>query len=189
MVGYKDKNPGSRGDNLTERDRKYRFSWKILGDIKAGRPSLGPTTRLEMYRLLQYTFRDILELEFGAEKTDEVFYKTGLLAGKEFYENVIGKPADFNEFIKTLQELLAEMRVGILRIEKSDTEKGSFIMTVSEDLDCSGLPETGFGICTYDEGFIAGLMESFTGVPFMVKEIDCWCTGDRTCRFAVDKAP
>jgi predicted hydrocarbon binding protein len=56
-------------------------------------------------------------------------------------------------------------------------------MTVSEDLDCSGLPELGYGVCVYDEGFISGILESFTGRPFDVKEIDCWCTNERTCRF------
>ncbi|MDD4137595.1 MAG: 4-vinyl reductase [Methanoregula sp.] len=172
---------------MTETGRKYRFSWNILGDIKAGRPSLGPMARLEIYRLMQYTFRDILEQEFGTEKTDELFFTAGLLAGKEFYKNVMGTPADLNEFVRKLQQLFMEMSIGILRIEKADPDKGSFIMTVSEDLDCSGLPETGFGVCTYDEGFIAGLMESFTGEPFDVREIDCWCTGDRTCRFAVNR--
>jgi len=38
----------------------------------------------------------------------------------------------------------------------------------------------------YDEGFIAGLLESFAGAPFKVKEVDCWCTGDRTCRFTAE---
>jgi len=172
---------------MTDTGRKYRFSWSLLGDIKTGRPNLGPVTRLEVYRLMQYTFRDILEQEFGTEKTDEIFYRAGLLAGKEFFANVVGAPADLNEFVSTLQHLLMEMSIGILRVEMADPEKGSFIMTVSEDLDCSGLPETGFGVCTYDEGFIAGLMESFTGEPFEVREIDCWCTGDRTCRFAVNR--
>ena len=172
---------------MTNTDRKYRFSWRILGDIKAGRPNLGPFTRLEVYRLMQYTFRDVLEQEFGAEKADEIFYKAGLLAGKEFFTNAVGAPADLNEFVRKLEQLLMEMSIGIFRIEKADPEKGSFVMTVSEDLDCSGLPETGYGICTYDEGFIAGLMESFTGEMFDVKEIDCWCTGDRTCRFALNQ--
>jgi predicted hydrocarbon binding protein len=65
-------------------------------------------------------------------------------------------------------------------------ERGSFILTVSEDLDCSGLPDLDYEICHYDEGFIAALMESFTGKQFKVKEVDCWCTGDRTCRFTAD---
>jgi len=59
----------------------------------------------------------------------------------------------------------------------------NFILTVDEDLDCSGLPLMDEVVCTYDEGFIAGIFESYTGKRFEVKEIDCWCTGERTCRF------
>jgi hypothetical protein len=31
-------------------DRKYRFSWELLGDLEAGRPNLGPFTRIEVAR-------------------------------------------------------------------------------------------------------------------------------------------
>lgn len=75
------------------------------------------------------------------------------------------------------------MGIGILRVEEEDLSNGRLVLTVSEDLDCSGLPELSYEFCTYDEGFIAALLESFTGIRFQVKEIDCWCTGDRTCRF------
>lgn len=167
--------------------RKYIFSWDLLGDLGEGRPNLGPTTRLEAYRLMQYTFRDILEQEFGTAKADEIFYRAGLLAGREFCKHVIGRQDDFAGLVKRLQEALAEFNIGLLRIEKADPEHGSFVMTVSEDLDCSGLPETGYGVCTYDEGFIAGILEEYTGTPFDVHEIDCWCTGDRTCRFGVNR--
>jgi predicted hydrocarbon binding protein len=78
------------------------------------------------------------------------------------------------------------MSVGVLKIEKSDVENLSFIATVSEDLDCSGLPLKGVTVCDYDEGFIAGIFEVYTGVEFVVKEIDCWSTGERTCRFTID---
>jgi uncharacterized protein len=167
-------------------DRRYKFSWNLLGDIEKGRPNLGRNTRLEVYRLMQYAFRDILEQHLGSDETDRLFYEAGKLAGVEFYKNIFSGIKDFNAFIKSLQETLQEMGIGILRVEEADMEKGSFVLTVSEDLDCSGLPDLGFEICTYDEGFIAGLMESYTGSPFKVKEIDCWCTGDRTCRFTAD---
>ena len=54
-------------------ERKYAFHWDLLGDIELGRPNLGPTTRLEVYRLMQFVFRDVLEEKFGTEKTDEIF--------------------------------------------------------------------------------------------------------------------
>jgi uncharacterized protein len=167
--------------------RKYQFSWDLLGDIALGRPNLGPSVRLEVYRLMQFTFRDVIEQHVGKEKTDKIFYESGKLAGTEFYKKIFSSITDFNEFVKSLQETLRELGIGILRVEEADMEKGLLTLAVSEDLDCSGLPELGYEICTYDEGFIAGLLESFTGCAFKVKEIDCWCTGDRTCRFTAEK--
>ncbi len=164
-------------------DRKYKFSWDLLGDIELGRPNLGPTTRLEVYRLMQFCFRDVMEKKLGTKETDELFYDAGFLAGTEFHKQFLDKITDFDEFVKKLQELLKDFGIGILRIEQADLEKGKILLTVSEDVDCSGLPELDFEICTYDEGFIAAILEGFTGAKFDVKEIDCWCTGDRTCRF------
>jgi hypothetical protein len=167
-------------------ERKYKFSWDLLGDIALGRPNLGPHTRVEVYRLMQFTFRDILEQHLGAAKADEIFYASGKLAGTEFYKNNLMGTANLNELIKSLQEQLRDLGIGILRVEEADMEKGRLVLTVSEDLDCSGLPELDYEICSYDEGFIAGLLETFTGIPFKVKEVDCWCTGDRTCRFTAE---
>lgn len=164
-------------------DRKYQFSWDLLGDILQGRPNLGNQTRLEVYRLMQFAFRDVIEQHVGTEQTDQIFYQAGALAGKEFYANMLTPTQDLNDFVRQLQQVLKDLGIGILRIEKADMEKGELVLTVSEDLDCSGLPELDYEICTYDEGFIASLLESFSGTPFNVKEIDCWCTGDRTCRF------
>lgn len=164
-------------------NRKYQFSWELLGNLDLGRPNLGRTSRLEVYRLLQFCFRDVLEQHLGTEKADQIFYEAGKLAGSQFYQNLLSHRTDFQEFIKELQATLKEMGIGILRVEKADLAANSFVFTVSEDLDCSGLPELDYEICVYDEGFIAGLLENFTGKRFVVKEIDCWCTGDRTCRF------
>lgn len=168
-------------------NRKYKFSWDLIGDISDGRPNLGATTRLEIYRLMQFTFRDVMEQHLGTEKTDQMFYEAGYLAGREFYGQYIGEENDFHRFINRLQVLLKEMGIGILRMETADMEQGKFILSMAEDLDCSGLPELGYETCTYDEGFIAGLLHNFTGDKFKVKEVDCWCTGDRTCRFTADK--
>jgi len=164
--------------------RRYEFSWELIGDIEEGRPNLGNTTRIEIYRLMQFTFRDIIEQNLGTEKTDEIFFEAGKLAGKEFYKNMIKPSKDLNDFINQLMSILKDLGIGILRVEQADMEKGEIILTISEDLDCSGLPELEYEICTYDEGFITALLESYFGMKFIVKEVDCWCTGDRTCRFS-----
>ena len=75
------------------------------------------------------------------------------------------------------------MKIGILRIESFDAETGEFVLTVAEDLDCSGLPPTNEVVCTYDEGFLSGILDVYSGKKYHVREIDCWANGDRVCRF------
>ena len=60
---------------------------------------------------------------------------------------------------------------------------GEITLSVEQDLDCSGLPITNENVCSYDEGFIAGILEAYTGKKYRVREVDCWASGARTCRF------
>ena len=162
-----------------------KFLWEDLGNLESGRPNLGLNVPVLVYRLLQYTFRDVMIAELGVNKTNEIIIKAGKLAGKQFCENMLNRDLDFNEFVSQLQKVLREQAIGILRIEKVDLENMRFTLTVAEDLDCSGLPPSDEVVCQYDEGFIAGIMEAYTGKPFYAKEIDCWASGDRLCRFDV----
>jgi uncharacterized protein len=164
----------------------YTFNWKDLGDVHLGRPNLGDVTSVFTYRLMQYTMRSVLVKHFGAEKAAVLFYDSGMLAGKAFCENLLDKTLPFNEFIAQLQSKLLELKVGSLRVEKSDMEKMAFVFVVTEDLDCSGLPITEETVCDYDEGFLSGLLEYYTGERFIVKEVDCWSKGDRVCRFKIN---
>lgn len=159
------------------------FDWCMLGDVREGRPNLGFTTDVSVYRLMQFTLRDVLIREFDAATADQLFYEAGKNAGKALYTHMIAEKDDFGRFVTELQELLKSLKIGILRIEKADLEEMTFTITVAEDLDCSGLPACDETICTYDEGFIGGLLEEHTGRQFAVKEVDCWCSGDRVCRF------
>jgi predicted hydrocarbon binding protein len=134
---------------------------------------------------MQFTLRDVLIKDLGVEKADRIFYRAGEIAGKHFYEHLITKRDSFGEFAAELQDVLKQRKIGILRIEKGDVENLTFTLTIAEDLDCSGLPVCDERICTYDEGFISGLLSAHTGKDFFVKEVDCWCSGDRVCRFDV----
>jgi predicted hydrocarbon binding protein len=144
--------------------------------------------RLEIYRLAQYCFRDVLEQNYGAATADRLFAEAGHLAGTQFFRHMVPHCDNIGDFIKSLQTALLDNGIGILRLEEADYEQGRFTLSIAEDLDCSGLPELDEEICVYDEGFIAGLLKSFTGHNYRVKEVDCWCTGDRTCRFVAEIA-
>ena len=165
------------------------FEWNMIGDIGEGRPNLGASVDVAIYRLMQFTLRDVLIKEFDAETADRLFYLAGEQAGRELCKAMIAKTNDFGEFIREVQETLLERKIGILRVEKADLENMNLTLTLAEDLDCSGLPVSWETICTYDEGFLKGLLAEQTGRDFVVKEVDCWCSGDRVCRFEVKSVP
>lgn len=166
-----------------EERTESKFNWNMLGNIQDGRPNLGSSMDVSVYRLMQFTLRDIIIKEFDVATANKIYYQAGKRAGEALYENAITKKDNINEFIVELQDVLAQLKIGILRVEKADLEKLNFTITISEDLDCSGLPICDEEICVYDEGFIDGLLSAVTGKKFKVKEVDCWCSGDRICRF------
>ena len=168
---------------FTEEREEFLFDWSHLGDIDLGRPNLGPKTTVAAYRLMQFTLRDAAVKYVGAETARAIFYDAGKNAGKAFHQNVLGSPEAFPDFVAHLQKSLEELSIGILRVEDADLDSMTFRFTVAEDLDCSGLPLLDEAVCVYDEGFIAGVLEAQVGMPFRVEEVDCWCTGDRVCRF------
>jgi len=163
--------------------RHEEFTWENLGDIKEGRGDLGEEMPVLVYRLMQYTMLDVLSKAFGLEKANEYFREAGFLAGSEFAKNSLDLKAEFNEFSAELQKTLLNLKIGILRFEVFNAETGSIVLTVDQDLDCSGLPITHENVCVYDEGFIAGVLEAYTGKKYDVREVDCWASGARICRF------
>jgi predicted hydrocarbon binding protein len=165
--------------------RKYQFSWDdtVGADMQVARPHLGPFTRIETYRLFQFTLRDILEQHYGTEMADNLFREAGIIAGRVFFEKFLSQATDISSLAGLIQKSFNDFGIGIFRVEIANLPEGHFVFTVDEDLDCSGLPDTSDVICVYDEGFIQGVLESFSGKGFDVREIDCWCTGSRTCRF------
>ena len=106
-------------------ERKYKFSWNLLGNLDIGRPNLGPYTRVEVYRLMQFTFRDVLEKKFGTEVADELFFGAGKLAGESFYDQYLAETKSFNELAKVLQDSFEEMKIGVLRIKHHRGPAGS----------------------------------------------------------------
>jgi predicted hydrocarbon binding protein len=160
-----------------------------LGDISVGRPQLGASMPVLVYRLFEMAMHASLEQEYGQERADDLFRQAGLMAGKFFAESFLNKDQPFEDYVSQLQEKLSSMSIGILRIERADLVDGKIQLSVYEDLDCSGLPATDEQVCVYDEGFLAGILEHYTDMPFTVREVDCWASGERVCRFKAERNP
>ncbi len=159
------------------------FRWENLGDVEGGRGDLGMEMPVLVYRLMQYTMLDVLSRECGNQQANAYFRQAGYLAGAEFAKHALDLTVEFGGFVADLQKALKELKIGILRMESYVEDTGEIVLTVAEDLDCSGIPVTNETVCYYDEGFIEGILEAYTGEKYTVREIDCWANGDRVCRF------
>ncbi|MGQ9920911.1 MAG: V4R domain-containing protein [Desulfobacca sp.] len=165
------------------------FCWENLGDLEIGRPNLGGSAPVLVYRLMQYALKAVLAQKLGVAATKEIFRQAGRLAGAEFCRNVLDTSLPLDRFLLELGNKLAEWKIGVLQIEDIEPDTLEMTLTVAEDLDCSGLHVCEQTLCDYDEGFLAGILSSYTGQEFHVEEISCWALGDRTCRFKVTMVP
>lgn len=166
-------------------EKLKEFDWERIGDIEEGRKKLGSSMPVALYRLMQYTINDVLVSRYGAKECADMMREAGYLAGHAFAKNILNLRAEFDAFASELQEVLKKFLIGILRIEKINPSYSDITLTISEDLDCSGLPVTDETTCIYDEGFITGIFKAYTGNFYVVREIDCWSSGDRVCRFSI----
>ena len=99
-----------------EEREELKFDWSMIGNIGEGRPNLGNTMDVSVYRLMQFTLRDVLIKEFDAETADRIFYEAGKHAGKEFCKELITQKDDFNGFVVEPQKLFKKLKMNILRI-------------------------------------------------------------------------
>lgn len=175
-------NSANKEDKFMQKS-KGEFCWEKLIDIRKGRSVLGDEMPVFVYRLMHYSLFDILVKSIGFEGAVRQYRQAGFLAGSEFTKNLLDVSADVSEFIALAQKKLRELKMGIVRIESLDEETGDIVLTVEEDLTCSGMPVIGGMVCSYDEGFINGILNTYTGKNYMVREIDCWANGARICRY------
>lgn len=173
-------------ENVFLKDKKELKLADYMQAQVNGRENLGAEIPVAVYRLLEYSLREELTGKFGKEEQIRIFRNAGYRAGTYFAEKYLNSSLELSEFTAQFQKRLEEFKMGVLRIEKFDEDTGKMVLTVSEDVDCSGLPLLGETVCNYDEGFLAGVLTSYTGKPYTAIEVNCWATGDRVCRFRAD---
>ena len=170
------------GKNGSGEEKEFMM-WDAIFSIEEGRRKLGEEMPVAFYRMFEYSIRDTLIEMVGKERMIQIFRTAGEKAGREFYQRNLDGSLMLNDFLGQLQQKLLDYKVGMLRVEKFDVQTGHAVLTVGEDLDCSGFPDSGETVCNYDEGFIAGILKAYTQKEYVVTEIDCWANGSDVCRF------
>ena len=137
---------------------------------RAIRPTLGDTIPIEWFRLLRLNAM----YEVLGEAADDTLYLIGRSFGKRM------APKTMEEF----SDGFAHMGLGRMRLLSRDDTR--LEMELAECATCSGLPDQGRPLCSFEAGFIAGGVESITGRRARARETSCasMTRGD-ACRYEV----
>ncbi len=165
----------------------------LTGAEPGNRKTLGPLVPLKLLQVLRLIGLGAnVESVVGAGSPALVF-QSGLKLGVTLGEVVYGQTGkNLADFLKAVRDLCANLRLGLVVLDKQDSAKGKFTLRVDECVSCAGISGVSAPICHWEAGIVAGLFKQFTSVgaprPRNVKAIETKCNavGDNTCAIEVE---
>ncbi len=159
------------------------FDWQSIGDINNGRQNLGEDMPVFLFRLFQYNIKNELLKYHDKETVSKILRDTGRSAGVAFAKKLLNLDLPTEDFLDNVSKVFNQCKIANVRIEDVNNETGEITLAVYDDVSCSGVPVTGETVCKYDEGVLEGIFQTYSNKNYYVKEIDCWATGAKICRF------
>ena len=158
----------------------------LIGNPEKGRPTLGPTATVAMFRALRLIgVMEGLDSTLGKDASALV-YNSGKHLGSELGKAILEKSGqDLGRYVQMLTAKLKELGVGLLSVPEVKLAEGFLRVRVDECITCAGMPNIGKAVCHFEGGLVSGILEAFLGggKKCIVKETKCWASGDTTCEF------
>lgn len=158
----------------------------LIGNPQNSRQTLGTMVPVALFRLLRLV--GVMEgmKEIAGRGANALIYRGGKNLGKNVAERVISATGyDFDKYVQEIVNICKELGIGLLSIPEMNLDTGYMKLRVDECVTCSGMPNIGQVVCHFEGGFIASIMEMFTGKRANVTEIECWGKGDQACVFEI----
>lgn len=157
---------------LQEMENQMQLS---LEDISCPiREELGGSIDLLYMRIMRVALRET----YGRKLSAAILYEAG--------KNIAMSSFDILE-INDLTDYLNQLMLGKTRVV--ETNGNHIIFEEDECAVCSGLPDIGEALCSFESGFIAGGLSKMLDMDVVVTETKCWGLGDQICRFEADLFP
>jgi len=156
---------------------------ELIGDPAAGRPTLGDTAPIALFRALRLVgIKEGLDSLIGDAST--LVYTSGKSVGSNLGYAILAQTGkDLNKFFTAVINQVRNLGIGIMDILQADIDNGFIEIKVNECVTCAGSPNIGERVCHFEAGFISGILEAFVGKSVNVLETKCNCMGEEGCVF------
>lgn len=178
--------PGSKEDlsfreqalriiNMSLEDARTQHPLDVPGIFHHERPTLGDTVPVSLYRAIRLlSFREL----FGAKLSAAVLNLAGQTVAEKM--GVHG--------LKDSMQALGDLSIAKTTVEERNGDR--IVLSATECATCSGMPNIGEAICSFEAGILAGgLQGAFDGRRVDVVETNCWGLGDQICRWEARAVP
>lgn len=156
---------------LTEADTQLPLDVPRIFDYD--RPTMNGMVPIELYRAVRLlAFREIV----GSKVANAMLHVSGRSVAQKM--GVHGA----SEVLRSLREF------GLARIAIEEQTDDRLILTAEECATCSGAPNIGEPLCSFEAGFIEGALNGEFAEHVRVAETRCWGLGDRVCTWDISPA-
>jgi hypothetical protein len=114
-------------------------------------------------------FQNMLENVEGHKEDTDYLRKEGYSAGVEFSNNIMDMVILPDDSINTLQKKLHDYKINVLRMESYDIDTGNITISFEHEIDFNKLQLSNNDLCSFNEGFVAGILEVYTGRKYDVQ--------------------
>jgi len=161
--------------NMSLEEARTQHPLDVPGIFGYDRPTFGGTVPVSLYRAIRLlSFRELLGSRLASAMLN--------LAGQNVAEK-LGVDG-----LKDTMQAFGDLEIANTVVDEESANRVSLIAT--ECATCSGMPNIGEAICSFEAGLLAGgLRNSFDGRRVTVVETNCWGMGDRICRWEATAHP
>ncbi len=154
--------------------------------IDTARPHLGATVPVALFRALRVNgMMTGLDAAIGDAST--LVYSAGRTVGAPIGKDIAAKAnGDLGAFLGGVVETSKVLGIGVISLVPGSLTDSGLTLRVDECVTCAGAEPMGKKICHFEGGFIASVVEGFTGKPAIATETHCNANGDDACVFHVD---
>jgi predicted hydrocarbon binding protein len=149
---------------------------------KVKRPHLGEEVPVMVFRAFRVFMGMYLDDMVGHKGAITLMQNAGRELGKEVGSSL--KDGNIERYLGKVADFVRDAKIGLL--VPVDMRDNIIVVALDECITCSGMPNIGKRICHFESGFVAGVVEVYTGKKVRAYETKCNAMGEGICEVAVE---